>query len=51
MAVGVVVLLELHVVIEELVEAGFEGLTLSGALLELLVNVSIGDGDISLDPN
>jgi hypothetical protein len=51
MAVRLVVLLELHVVIEEPVEAGFEGLAVSGALLELFVNVSIGDGDISLDPN
>ena len=51
MAVGLVVLLELHVVIKEPVEAGFEGLTVGGALLKLLVNVGIGDGDISLDPN
>jgi len=51
MAMGVVVLLmlELHVVVKELVEAVFKGFAFRGALLELFVNVSIGDGDVSLD--
>lgn len=51
MAIGVVVLLvlELDVVVKELVEAVFKGFAFCRALLELLVNVSIGDGDVSLD--